>query len=83
MWCYANYSQFPQMNTFGTVAKKCLCCWTGVLLIESKRKCLKNSRDQLDFLQVPHLLIILLYTFITLMVTILLVIFPLSLYYIK
>ena len=30
-------------------------------LIESKRKWLKNSRDQLDFLEVPYLLIVLLY----------------------
>ena len=29
--------------------------------VESKRKWLKNSRDQLDFLEVPYLLIVLLY----------------------
>ena len=33
----------------------------GVTLIESKRKWLKNSRDHLDFLEVPYLLIVLLY----------------------
>ena len=30
-------------------------------IIESKRKWLKNSKDQLDFLEVPYVLIVLLY----------------------
>ena len=33
----------------------------NVTLIESKRKWLKNSRDRLDYLEVPYLLIVLLY----------------------
>ena len=51
---------------------------SGVTLIECKRKRLKNSEDQLDFLEVPYLLIVLLYTFISLKVAIFLAIFPLS-----
>ena len=47
-------------------------------------KLLWNSKDQLDFLEVPYLLIVLLYTFLSPVVTMFLAIFPLSSYdYIK
>ena len=55
MWCCTNYSQLSDVNYWD---------WhkmSGVTLIESKRKWMKNRRDQLDFLKVPYLLTVLLY----------------------
>ena len=51
-----------QMGTIGT-GTKCLNGHWSWILIESKRNWLNNcnSRDQLDFLEVPYLLIVLLY----------------------
>ena len=59
MWCSTNYSQLSDGNYWDW--HKMTALMAGVTLIESRRKWLKNSRDQLDFLVVPYLLIVLLY----------------------
>ena len=59
MWCCTNYSQLSDGNYWDWHKMSVL--MAGATLIESKRKWLTNSRDQLDFLEVPYLLIVLLY----------------------
>ena len=59
MWCCTNDSQLSDGNYWDWHKMSVL--MDGCNSYRGKRKWMKNSRDQLDFLEVPYLLIVLLY----------------------